>query len=70
MSLAADKAKLTALTRDIANQWELTKDHWRDAKSLEFQQQYLDELIANVEKAAVVIDDLEKVIAKIRSDCE
>ncbi len=70
MSLTADKAKIIALTRDIANQWELTKETWRDAKALDFQRQYIDELVANVEKASTVIDDLDKLIAKIRSDCE
>ena len=70
MSLAADKAQIIALTRDLANHWELTRETWRDDKALEFQHQYIEELIANVEKVATVIDDLDKLIAKIRSDCE
>ena len=70
MSLAADKAQIIALTRDLVNQWELTHETWRDAKALEFQRQYIEELLANVEKATTVIDDLDKLIAKIRSDCE
>jgi hypothetical protein len=70
MSLAADKAKLTALTRDIVNQWDATRDYWRDAKALEFQRKYIEELTASVDKATGVLDELDKVIAKIRSDCE
>ena len=41
MSLAGSKARLTASTREISLKWEQTKEHWRDAKSLEFERKYM-----------------------------
>ena len=61
---------MQGVTRELLMQWQTTKDYWRDAKSLEFERKYLDELQGSVESAATVIDKLDKLITKIRSDCE
>ena len=62
--------RLGGLTRDLTNRWQHTKESWRDAKATEFERQYLDELQASVEKAMQVTEQLDKLMAKIRSDCE
>ena len=62
--------RLGALTKDLANRWQRTRESWRDAKADEFQRQYLDELYTSVDKAMQVIEQLDKLMAKIRSDCE
>ena len=62
--------RLVALTRDLANRWQRTRESWRDIKADEFQRQYLDELQTSVDKAMQVIEQLDKLMAKIRSDCE
>jgi len=49
---------------------EQTKECWQDTKSQEFQSKYIDELVSGVDKAASVIDQLDKLVAKVRSDCE
>ena len=43
---------------------------WRDAKSDEFQHKYLEELVSSVDKTVAVIEQLDKLILKIRHDCE
>lgn len=62
--------RLGALTKDLAHRWQRTRESWRDAKADEFQRQYLEELHASVDKAIQVIEQLDKLMAKIRSDCE
>ena len=70
MSIAANKARLISSTRELAAQWTLTKDSWRDVKCLEFERKYMEQLVSNVEAAMEVIDQLDKLVSKIRSDCE
>ena len=70
MSLTANKTRLVMLTKDLSNKWEQTKEYWRDAKSLEFEHKYLDELLASVDRAVTVIEQLDRLVTKIRNDCE
>ena len=70
MSLIADRTRLQAITKELMVRWGETKNHWRDAKSQEFEQKYLEELVARVDKAIVAIEKLERVEAKARSECE
>ena len=70
MSLSASKIRLTAITKELSTNWRETKESWRDAKSQEFEQKYLQELFDGVESAAGVMDQLEKVLKKIRTECE
>jgi len=62
--------KLAAITKELSYQWQQTKEHWSDAKSQEFEHKYIDELFASVDKAVAVIDELDKLVSKIRNDCE
>ena len=62
--------KLAAITKELSYQWQQTKEDWNDAKSQEFEHKYLEELFASIDKAVGVIDELEKLVSKIRSDCE
>ena len=62
--------RIGALTKDLVNRWQQTKESWRDDKAIEFERQYMDELTVGVDKGMQVIDQLDKLLAKIRSDCE
>ena len=66
----ASGARLEAITRELRLQWLRTKESWDDAKSREFEQQYLLELFGAVDRSVSVMDELEKLITKIRKDCE
>jgi thymidylate synthase len=70
MSLRSSGNQLAALTKELFLKWDDTKSHWKDSKSDEFEKRYLEELQANVDTAAVVIEQLDKIITKIRRDCE
>ena len=68
--MSAAGGKLAAVTRVLSSQWQQTRESWKDAKSEEFERQYLEELFTSVDKAVAIMDQVEKLVAKIRSDCE
>ena len=70
MSLSGSKNRLVAITKELSNRWDETKNYWRDAKSQEFEQRYMTELFANVDKTVTVMDKLNEVVTKVRNDCE
>jgi len=70
MSLRANAARLTAVTRELSNQWQETRQYWRDSKSDEFQKKYMEELLATVERTVAIMEQLDKLLSKIRSECE
>ena len=66
----ANGTRLAGATRELWLQWQDTKNYWRDAKSQEFEAHYLSELVATVDKSVAVIEQLDKLLTKIRKDCE
>jgi len=54
----------------LSNQWQETRESWQDAKSGEFEHRYLEELLAAVERTVTVIEKIDKLMEKIRKDCE
>ncbi len=70
MSLSGSKNRLVAITKELSNRWDETKNYWRDAKAQEFEQRYMVELFANVDKTIAVMDKLNELLTKVRNDCE
>jgi hypothetical protein len=70
MNLSGNKGRLIGLTRELSLQWDETKNFWRDAKSDEFERKYMLELSAHVNRATVVLEQLEELLKKVRSECE
>jgi hypothetical protein len=68
--MIGSKNRLMGLTKELRAEWDQTKQYWNDAKSLEFEQRFLNDLLAGVNQAIANIDTLERVINKVRSDCE
>ena len=68
--MSGSKNRLVAITKELSNRWDETKNYWRDAKSQEFEQRYMVELFANVDKTITVMDKLNELVTKVRNDCE
>ena len=66
----ATTTRLAALTKDLWAKWQYTRESWTDSKSLEFERKYLQELNASVDKSVNVMQELEKILTKIKTDCE
>jgi hypothetical protein len=70
MNINATAVRLAALTRELASKWDQTKDSWQDAKSREFEEKYMAELLAGVNRAVTGIREVDRIISKLRNDCE
>ena len=70
MITSASGARLAALTKELLGRWRQTREYWLDDKAREFEERYMLELESTARSAAASIANLEKVIRKIRSDCE
>jgi len=63
-------ARLAGLTKELRAQWQDTKSYWKDARSLEFEHKYMEELFSSVDRTVTVIEQLDKLLSKIRTECE
>jgi hypothetical protein len=70
VSLSGSKSRIVGVTKELSLRWAETKDDWRDAKCQEFEKRYMQELFARVDRAVLVIEKLDEVLAKVRKDCE
>ncbi len=68
--MKVSSARLVGLTKELRAQWQATKAYWKDDKCREFEQKYMEELFASVDRTATVIEQLDKLLTKIRHDCE
>ena len=66
----AAKNRLMGLTKQLRADWEQTRQYWNDAKADEFEKRFLEELFAQVNQAVSNTDNLERIINKVRADCE
>ena len=70
MSMSGNKGRLVGLTRDISLEWAETRNYWRDVKSEEFERRFMSELTVHVNRAVLVLDQMDELLKKVRSDCE
>ena len=70
MSLTGNKSRMQGLTKEILLRWADMKNHWRDARSAEFERRFMQELAPRVNQAATAIDKLEELFNRIRKECE
>lgn len=70
MSAGGNANRLAALTRELNQRWQQTRESWSDAKAIEFEEHYLREAQAAVNAAVGGMTTLESALRKIRIDCE
>ena len=70
MSISSNGKLVMAATKELWLRWEEAKASWQDAKSQEFERRYLLELQSVVDRALPVFADLDRLVEKVRSDCE
>ena len=68
--MRGSSARLAGITKELRAQWQDTKSYWKDARSQEFERKYMEELFASVDRAATVMEQLDKLLTKIKQDCE
>jgi len=70
MNLQGNQSRLQGLSKELNRAWQETEDQWRDLKRNEFESNYMQPLFDSVENAVAAMNDLEKLLKKIRKDCE
>ncbi len=70
MSARDSGSTLAQAVKDLAIAWEQTKADWRDSKSQEFEEKYIEPLPGHVRQAMAVIEEIDALLKKVRSDCE
>jgi hypothetical protein len=70
MNLSGAKSRLAGSARELSLKWTETKNYWQDAKSREFEHKYLEDLFVRVDKTVAIIEKLDEILKKVRSDCE
>jgi hypothetical protein len=70
VNLSGNRSRLAGITKELKLKWDDTKVYWRDAKSQEFEHRYIQELQVHVDRAITVIEKLDELLRKARSDCE
>lgn len=70
MSLSGSRSRLVSITKELSLQWDNTKNYWKDAKSLEFEHRYLEELFIDMDKTVTVVEKLDELLKRVKNDCE
>lgn len=70
MNLNANKSRILGLTKELSLHWAETRNHWRDARSAEFERRFMHELAPRVNQAAAAMEKLEELFKRIRKDCD
>ena len=70
MSTSGSAGNLGGALKELSLRWQETRTHWHDVKSAEFERNYLEKLPNDVGRAAGVIEEIGKLLQKVRHDCE
>lgn len=70
MSLPNNRSRIVALSRELQQEWAATREVWRDRKAGEFHHDYMQPLLDAVDNAARAMDDLDRILRKLKEDCE
>lgn len=70
MSLNNSRGRLVGISRELLRSWQETQEYWHDRKGKEFDKTYMQPLFDAVDNASSAMDDLDKLLQKLRKDCE
>lgn len=70
MNIGSDGKAVVASTKELMRRWYETRHFWNDARSDDFERRFVREWEAAVDRTVPVFENLEKLVAKIRKDCE
>jgi hypothetical protein len=70
MNTRTSAANLAQAMKELSLAWQQTRADWRDAKSIEFDDRYLEVLPQHVGRATSAMEEIDGLMKKVRSDCE
>lgn len=70
MIIKSCASSLAQAAKDLSVEWRETKTRWRDGKAREFGEEYIDPIPPEVARAIEAMEELDRVLRRIRSECE
>jgi hypothetical protein len=70
MSAKESGANLVQALKELSLKWQETKAHWHDVKSQQFEREYLEDLPDHVQRTMSVMQEIDVLLKKVKSDCE
>lgn len=70
MSISGVENSLHQAMKNLLIEWQQTRMDWRDIKSQEFEEKYLEALPHHIARATLVATEINALLRKARSDCE
>lgn len=70
MSTKGSASNLQEAMKNLSAAWHQVKEEWRDAKSVEFEQKYIESLPRDVAQAIGAMEEVDALLKKVRRDCE
>jgi len=70
MSAKESGTNLVQALKELSLKWQETKAHWHDMKSQQFEREYLEDLPDHVQRTMSVMQEIDVLLKKVRSDCE
>ena len=69
-STRGSASNLGLAMKELAIEWQQAKADWRDVKSIEFEQKFLETLPNDVARAVAVMEEIDGILRKVHTDCE
>jgi hypothetical protein len=70
MSTRVSSANLEDAVKKLTAEWQQTREDWADAKSREFERDYLEDLPNLVSQTRTAVEELDVFLRKVRNACE
>lgn len=69
-SVKGAASNLAEALKELNVEWDRVRMSWRDMKMREFGERYLEPLPADIARAKSVMEEIDALLKKVRSDCE
>ena len=70
MSVAGtDAALLMKALKDLLVHWDATGNSWKDQARVDFDKEFLQEIIPAVRGASIAAQEIENLLQKVRNEC-
>jgi hypothetical protein len=70
MSITSGHAKLKKAGKDLLAEWSATQSLWRDPKSEQFDERFIQLFVEKIRAADTALNHMEAVIQQVHKDCE
>ena len=68
-AVGSNASLLMKALKDVMVHWESSASSWRDKARVDFDKDFLQELIPAVRGASIASQEIENLLRKVRSEC-